>query len=255
MTRKERRKLRDKAASTAARVEDRNFSMKRIQPMTQAQSDFFDSYDNDKNIAAIGSAGTGKSYVALYLALKDVLENEDYDSVTVIRSAVQTRDQGFMPGTLAEKEAYFEAPYIDIVNDLFERGDAYGVLKMKKQIKFMSTSFVRGLSLDNTVIIVDECQNMTEQELDSVMTRVGKNSRIIFCGDMKQSDLYRKRNDVSGLSSFISVIELMSRVDVVKFHPADIVRSGLVKEYLLAKERLEDGNLRNASWMKEPEVA
>lgn len=217
------------------------FSMKRVVPMTVNQENMFDSYYSGKMVAALGSAGSGKTFVAMYLALKDVLENNEYKQVIIVRSAVQTREQGFMPGSLKEKEAYYETPYIDIANSLFERGDAYQILKQKNQIKFMSSSFVRGLTFDNAIIIVDECQSMTEHELSSIITRVGENSKIIFCGDTRQDDLATSKNraDVSGLVKFTKVLRAMEEFDIIQFTTDDIVRSGLVKSFLIAKE-LED---------------
>ena len=220
-------------------IVNKKFSMKKITPMTLNQERVTKAYHAGKNLANIGSAGTGKTYLSMALALEEVLENEEYTKLIIIRSAVQSREQGFMPGSLNEKMGYYETPYIDIVNDLFGRGDAYQILKQKGMLQFMSTSFVRGLTFDNAIIIVDECQNMTYQELDTVMTRVGESSKIIFCGDMKQDDLKisKHRADVSGLKDFVRVISKMSAFSVVEFTVDDIVRSGIVKEYLIVKER------------------
>jgi phosphate starvation-inducible protein PhoH and related proteins len=220
-------------------IVNRKFSMKKISPMTLNQEKVTKAYQAGKNLANIGSAGTGKTYLSMALALEEVLENEEYTKLIIIRSAVQSREQGFMPGSLNEKMGYYETPYIDIVNDLFGRGDAYQILKQKGMLQFMSTSFVRGLTFDNAIIIVDECQNMTYQELDTVMTRVGESSKIIFCGDMKQDDLKisKHRADVSGLKDFVRVISKMTAFSVVEFTVDDIVRSGIVKEYLIVKER------------------
>jgi len=219
---------------------NQKFSMRKINPLTPAQSDLFDSYKQGYNLAAIGTAGTGKTMCAMYLALSDVLQRGEYEKVVVIRSAVQTREQGFMPGSKAQKEAVFEQPYTDITNDLFDRGDAYQILKSKGMVQFMSSSFVRGLTFDNSIIIVDECQSMTYHELDSIITRVGESSKIIFCGDTKQDDLQQSRNraDISGLHDFIKVLDAIPSFDVVRFGVDDIVRSGLVREYIIAKTRL-----------------
>ena len=216
------------------------FGMRPIKPLTPTQSDMFESYKQGLNLAAIGTAGTGKTMCAMYLALNDVLNNKGYEQIIVIRSAVQTREQGFMPGSKEQKEALYSVPYSDIVNDLFGRGDAYRILEQKGMIKFMTSSFVRGLTFDNTIIIVDECQSMTYHELDTIITRVGESSKIIFCGDTRQDDLATSRNkaDVSGLRDFLRVISKIRSFDTITFTPEDIVRSGLVKEYILAKERL-----------------
>ena len=219
------------------------FGMKQISPMTDNQERLFESYQQGKNILAIGSAGTGKTYISLYLALKDVMEKNQYKKIIVIRSSVQSREQGHMPGDAKEKLSHFEAPYIDIVNDLFARGDAYQIMKQKNMIEFMSTSFIRGLTFDNSLILVDECQNMRWDEIRTIMTRVGEGSRIILCGDTKQDDLACSKNrlDVSGLRQFKRVIDKMGPkcFDTVEFTVDDIVRSGLVKEFIMAEELLE----------------
>jgi len=222
---------------------DTKFGMKRIEPITKNQEQLFNSYKDGKNILAVGSAGTGKTYISLYLALKDVMARNQYKEVIIIRSSVQSREQGHMPGSAIEKMSHFEAPYIDIVNDLFERGDAYGIMKQKNMIRFMSTSFIRGLTFDDALILVDECQNMRWDELRTIMTRVGDNSKIVFCGDTKQDDLECSKNrlDVSGLRHFKKVIDRMSSncFATIEFTVEDIVRSGLVKEFIIAEEQLE----------------
>lgn len=218
------------------------FVMKRINPITQNQDKLFQSYRQGNHILAIGSAGTGKTYISLYLALKDVMAaTGDYKQIIIIRSSVQSREQGHMPGNANEKMANFEMPYIDIVNNLFERGDGYSIMKQKGMIKFMSTSFIRGLTFDNSIIIVDECQNMTDSEINTIMTRVGDNSRIVLCGDVKQDDLILSKNraDISGLSKFIRIAQKIPSFDIIEFGIDDIVRSNLIKEYIIAKETVE----------------
>jgi phosphate starvation-inducible protein PhoH len=220
---------------------NQNFGMRHINPLTPTQEDMFRSYQKGNNIAAIGTAGTGKTMCAMYLALNDVLKKGGYEQIIVVRSAVQTREQGFMPGSKEQKEALYSVPYSDIVNDLFGRGDAYQILKQKGMVKFMTSSFVRGLTFDNSIIIVDECQSMTYHELDTIITRVGESSKIVFCGDTRQDDLATSRNraEVSGLKEFLRVIKRVDSFETIQFTPDDIVRSGLVKEYILAKERLQ----------------
>lgn len=239
LSRKEKRRQ-EREKDHLMGILNNKFSMRKINPLTPSQSDLFESYYQGYNLAAIGTAGTGKTMCATFLALQDVLQKGEYEKVVIIRSAVQTREQGFMPGSQAQKEAVFEAPYTDIVNDLFERKDAYQLLKQKGMIEFKTSSFVRGLTFDNAIIIVDECQSMTYHELDSIITRVGESSKILFCGDTKQDDLQqsRNRNDVTGLHDFIKVLMAIPSFDVIRFGISDIVRSGLVKEYIMAKERL-----------------
>lgn len=240
LSRKEKRQM-EREQEHMVGILNNKFAMRKIQPLTTTQSDLFDSYREDYNVAAIGTAGTGKTMCALWLALSDVLQTSTYERVIIIRSAVQTREQGFMPGTKEQKEEVYEQPYADIANDLFGRGDAYKILKSKGTIQFMTSSFVRGLTFDNAIIIVDECQSMTYHELDTIITRVGESSKIVFCGDTKQDDLdiSRNRADVSGLAEFLRVLDKIDSFETIQFTPQDIVRSGLVKEYIMAKEQLQ----------------
>lgn len=238
LSRKEKRRL-DRDSDHLVNILNQKFAMRQISPLTASQSDLFKSYKQGKNLAAIGTAGTGKTMCGLYLAMSDVMTKQEYEKIVIIRSAVQTREQGFMPGSQAEKAAVYEAPYQDIANDLFGRKDAYQILKQKGMIEFMTSSFVRGLTFDNAVILVDECQSMTYHELDTIITRVGESSRIIFCGDTRQDDLAINRNraDVSGLGDFMQVLRDIPSFQTINFTVDDIVRSGLVKEYIIAKER------------------
>lgn len=237
LTAKEKRRSEREKSGTL----NSKFSMRQIKPITETQEEMFYNYQSGYNIAAIGTAGTGKTMCALYLALQDILLSEEYDQIVIVRSAVQTREQGFMPGSQAQKEAVYSVPYADIICDLFGRGDAWDILKQKRQVKFMTSSFVRGLTFDNSIVVVDECQSMTYHELDSIITRVGESSKIVFCGDTRQDDLAgsRNKNDVSGLANFLKVLQRIPSFKVVNFGVEDIVRSGLVKEYIIAKETFE----------------
>jgi phosphate starvation-inducible PhoH-like protein len=198
-----------------------------VEPLTNNQRTVFES---NKNVVLSGCSGTGKTFISSYLALDDVINGDRYSSVIYIRSAVSTRDLGFLPGNEKDKVEVYERPYVDIVGDLFDRGDAYDIAKIKGLIKFIPTSFLRGTTLKDAVIIVDECQNMTYHELDSIITRIGDNCRIFICGDYFQSDL--KEN---GLRNFHKVLKKMESFDFVEFGLDDIVRSDFVREYLIAK--------------------
>lgn len=211
-------------------------SVRPIKPKTPTQEQVFETFF-ENHLLLHGTAGTGKTFITLYLALREILEYSTYRKIVIVRSAVQTRDQGFLPGNLDEKMSYYETPYRDIVNDLCGRGDAYDILKNKGCIEFMSTSFVRGLTIDNSIIIVDEIQNMTFSEIDSVVTRVGNNAKIAFCGDFRQSDL-KKDRERSGIHDFMTIMKKMKGVEHVEFTSIDIVRSGFVKQYILEKEEL-----------------
>lgn len=231
-----------------------NQDLVNIQPLTDNQKIFFDTYGDtikyklrdgnmeecDKNFLLLGSAGTGKTIIAFAKALEEVIANKQKTKIIVIRSVAEARPRGFLPGTEEEKEAPFEIPYIGICDELIKyQWKNYERLKKANIIKFETTSNLRGTTMHDSVIIVDECQNLTFHELDTVITRVGKNSRIIFCGDFAQSDLLINKNDKTGLPEFLKIVELMSSFNIINFTAEDIVRSGLVKEYILAKNEIE----------------
>ena len=215
-----------------------------IEPLSDNQKRLFDSYNNQKNIVAYGCAGTGKTFVTLYKALSDVLnENTPYEKIYLVRSLVSTREIGFLPGDHEDKADIYQIPYKNMVKYMFELPSAadfemlYGNLKAQETISFWSTSFIRGTTFDRAIIIVDEFQNLNFHELDSIMTRVGENTKIMFCGDATQSDLI-KQNERNGIVDFMRVLRLMSSIDIIEFGVEDIVRSGLVKEFILAKLEL-----------------
>ena len=197
----------------------------------------FEAYRDGKNLMLHGMAGTGKTYISMYLALNDVINKELYDNVTLVRSVVPTRDMGFLPGNQKEKSQAYEMPYFPIATDLFGRGDAYELLKQKNLIKFITTSFIRGTTINDSVIIVDEVENMTFHEIDSVITRVGKNCKIVFCGDFRQSDLQRNE-ERNGLIRFMDIVDKLRNFGYIEFTQDDIVRSGLVRDYIIAKTNL-----------------
>jgi predicted ribonuclease YlaK len=212
-----------------------------IEPLTDNQRKLFDSYKDQKHIVAYGCAGTGKTFITLYNAIQDVLnERSPYEKVYIVRSLVATREIGFLPGSHDDKADIYQIPYKNMVKYMFQMpSDAdfemlYGNLKSQETIKFWSTSFLRGTTLDNAIVIVDEFQNLNFHELDSIITRVGENTKIMFCGDSTQSDL-QKTNERNGIVDFMSVLRKMPSFDIIEFGVEDIVRSGLVKEYIIAK--------------------
>ena len=221
-----------------------NDLMRDIEPLTQNQQILFNAYAENKNLVAYGCAGTGKTFITLYNALRDVLSpTTPYDKIYIVRSLVATREIGFLPGDHDDKSLLYQIPYKHMVKYMFEMStDAdfemlYGNLKTQGTIDFWSTSFIRGTTFDNAIIIVDEFQNLNYHELDSIMTRVGQDSKIMFCGDATQSDL-TKTNERNGIMDFMRVIRLMPSLDIIEFGVEDIVRSGLVKEYILSKMEL-----------------
>ena len=215
-----------------------------IEPLTENQEELYRCYKNDQNLVAYGAAGTGKTFITLYNALEDVLDpRTPYEKIYIVRSLVATREIGFLPGDHEDKSLLYQIPYKNMVKYMFEMStDAdfemlYGNLKTQGTISFWSTSFIRGTTFDNAIIIVDEFQNLNYHELDSIITRVGENTKIMFCGDASQSDL-AKTNERNGIHDFIKVLRVMPSFDMVEFGLQDIVRSGLCKEYLLAKNEL-----------------
>ena len=208
-----------------------------IRARTHTQNEYILALNKSALTFGVGPAGTGKTFISLYLALSDILEGYgDQRSVTIVRSVVPTRDMGYLPGNQKEKSKVYEAPYSNICSELFGRGDAYEVLKGRGMIDFVTTSFVRGITMSNTTVIVDECQNLTFHELDSIITRLGDNSRIIFCGDFRQSDLVRDE-ERKGVLTFMQILSRMKGFASVEFEEDDIVRSKLVKEYIISKVR------------------
>ena len=212
-----------------------------IDPITENQKKLFDSYAEQKNIVAYGCAGTGKTFITLFNSLKDVLsEYTPYEKIYIVRSLVATREIGYLPGSHEDKSDIYQIPYKNMVKYMFQMpSDAdfemlYGNLKAQETIKFWSTSFIRGTTLDNAIIIVDEFQNLNFHELDSIITRVGENCKIHFCGDAAQSDLV-KTNERNGILDFMKILAAMPEFESIEFGVDDIVRSGLVKSYILNK--------------------
>ena len=208
-----------------------------IQPKTEKQQITFEQYHKGKNFCLHGMAGTGKTFMAMYLSLNEILSgNSKARRIIIIRSVVPTRDIGFLPGNIEEKTNVYEMPYSNICTELFINKNAYEDLKESGKIEFATTSFVRGLTFENAIVIIDECQNMTFHELDSIITRSGNNCRLLFCGDFNQSDLGRK----TGITEFMDILYKMKSFSMMEFDQDDIVRSGLVREYILAKNDLPD---------------
>ena len=215
-----------------------------IEPLTENQKRIFKSWDEGKHLFVYGAAGTGKTFCALYKALYDCLKSSpSYENVYVVRSLVATREIGFLPGDHEDKSSLYQIPYKNMVKYMFEMGSdqefetLYGALKSQGTIKFWSTSFLRGVTLDNAVIIIDEMQNLNFHELDSIITRVGENTRIIFCGDAMQSDLIKDK-ERNGIHDFMRILELMEDdFDLIEMGIDDICRSGLVRNYLISKQQ------------------
>lgn len=239
LSKRERRVQKQQQNITVIQPEPFTTQLKDIVPLTEAQHEVFENFNKGKNLVLHGLAGTGKSFISLYLALRDlILGVSDYNQILIVRSVVPTREMGFLPGSMKDKIKVYEQPYTQICSELFGRGDAYSILKGKTYIDFTSTSFIRGLTFDNTLMIVDEIQNMSFHEIDSVVTRIGKDSRIIFCGDFRQSDL-QKESDRKGIQDFIKITNQMPEYfKYIEFYENDIVRSEMVKQYIITKSRL-----------------
>lgn len=239
LTKREKRIARQNGdAPEAPTFRSQNFNLKHINPLTENQRIAFDAFDDGKHLMLHGMAGTGKTFIALYKSIDAMIENKGVQKkIYIVRSVVPTRDMGFLPGNQKEKMKVYEAPYYAICTELFGRSDAYEVLKQKNAIEFISTSFVRGITMNDCYVIVDEVNNMTFHELDSVITRIGKGCRVIFCGDFRQSDL-TKDQERNGLKDFMRVLSRLNDFVHVDFLEQDIVRSKLVKEYIIARQKL-----------------
>ena len=233
-------KTRHQAVSNSLKIKIND--LKTFEPLTQNQKIFFDAYKRgDYFVALHGVAGTGKTFCALYKALEEVLDKSNpFNKIIIVRSAVQSREMGHLPGDVDEKMEIYQQPYVQICHTLFDRKDAYARLNEQGYIEFISTSFIRGMSFDDAIIIVDEMQNLTFEEIDTVMTRVGYRSKIIWCGDYRQTDLNKRKNDMSGILKFFDIAWHMGAFTKIEFTPDDIVRSSLVKDYILAKMHYED---------------
>lgn len=238
-TRKERRRLlREQRAAAGFPKQPQvppPLSLATIRPMTINQNRVFKEFNRGQHLVLHGYAGTGKSFLSLYLALNEVVGKGTYKRVIVVRSAVPSRTQGFLPGTEEEKAAVYESAYISIVDDLFKKHGSYNRLKDQKAIEFTTTSYLRGLTIDDAIIIIDEVQNMIDGEINTVMTRVGQNARVVICGDFRQNDLVSKREE-SCIRSLMDTVNRMPSFSVIEMTHDDIVRSGLVREWIIARE-------------------
>ena len=218
-----------------------------IKPITDNQKQVFATWKKGQNQFLFGSAGTGKTFVSLYLALNDIFDlKKPQERVILVRSLIPTREIGFLPGDEEDKAALYQVPYQNMVQFMFEMPNEqafnglYDKLKGQGSLFFLSTSFLRGLTFDNSIIIVDECQNLNFHELDTIITRVGQDSKIVFCGDFDQSDL-QKTNEKNGLHDFLRILEEMEEFNCTEFTIGDIVRSGFVRNYLINKTKLGIG--------------
>ena len=211
-----------------------------LEPMTENQAIVFDNWEKN-NMVLSGSAGTGKTFISLYLALKDMLDKKTpYNKIMIVRSAVPTRDMGFLPGTQAEKEAAYTVPYQIIVNDLFQDKEAWAKLIQLKEISFVTTSYLRGMTYNNCILIVDEAQNCNYHELCSVITRVGHDCKFVMCGDYYQSD-FTRQTEKDGINTFLDILDRMNHFETIEFTWKDIVRSGIVRDFIMTKEMIESG--------------
>lgn len=214
--------------------------LNRISPLTETQSLFFNCYHKYDVISMHGYPGTGKSMLSLFKALESLEQSTQYQTVKIIRSSVSVRDVGFLPGGVKEKMAAFESPYVSLCTELYGRGDAYKILQNKKQLEFIPTTHMRGVTFKNCIVIIDECQNMSYQELNTLMTRIGENCKLILCGDIYQDDLTSERyNEKSGYADVLQILDKISSCKSINFTVDDIVRSGFVKDYIIAKIKFE----------------
>ncbi len=218
-----------------------------IKPITDNQKIVFNTWKKEKNQFLFGAAGTGKTFISLYLALQDVMDlKKPFDKIILVRSLIPSREIGFLPGDEEDKSALYQVPYQNMVQFMFEMPNPqafstlYDRLKGQASLFFLSTSFLRGLTFDNSIVLVDECQNLNFHELDTIITRIGQNSKIIFCGDFAQTDLV-KTNEKNGLHDFLRILDEMDEFNCIEFTIGDIVRSGFVRSYLINKTKMGIG--------------
>lgn len=211
--------------------------------LTKNQEIAYESFKEGFNLILDGAAGTGKTYLGCYLGIHDALDNESpRDKIVIVRSALPTRDMGYLPGTKEEKEAAYTDPYIAMFYDFFDDKEAWSKLTQMGNVEFLTTSFIRGLTINDATVIIDEAQNCTFHELCSIITRLGTTCRLIICGDYYQSDL-KSKGDQNGIIDFIKILNHMKYFDHIEFTWEDIVRSGMVRDFIMTKELIDKGEL------------
>lgn len=241
-----------KGSSQAAVPQNHGLVLKQLKPITRGQNAFYKNF-NDSDVSVLsGSSGTGKTLIAIYKALELIEASEDYHKLIIVRSSVAGRKIGFLPGNDKEKMQVFESVYPPHVSKTYGRDDAYSILKQKGIIEFTSTSFLRGLTFNNTIIVVDEVQNMDYQELYTILTRFGDHCKIVLCGDTKQDDLTSERyKEVSGFAEILKILQMVPKVFVQEFGPEDIVRSGFVKHFIIASEGLKIYTMKDSEIIRD----
>ena len=219
-------------------------NMRDIKPITDSQIEAYEQWDRGRNLILSGAAGSGKTFIALYLALQELIKNRK-KRLVILRSVVPTRDIGFLPGTQEEKEAAYLAPYIGVISEIFKNNPTLFTSFLKNgTIEFLTTSYIRGITLKDAIVVVDEFQNCNFHELDSIITRIGKGSRVIFSGDYYQSD-FTNRKEKEGIGEFLKIIESLKHFKKIEFSWKDCVRSGMVRDYLMTKEKMIEDNAIN----------
>lgn len=219
-------------------------NMRDIKPITDSQIEAYEQWEKGRNLILSGAAGSGKTFIALYLALQELIKNRK-KRLVILRSVVPTRDIGFLPGTQEEKEAAYLTPYIGVISEIFKNNPTLFTSFLKNgTIEFLTTSYIRGITLKDAIVVVDEFQNCNFHELDSIITRIGKGSRVIFSGDYYQSD-FTNRKEKEGIGEFLKIIESLKHFKKVEFTWKDCVRSGMVRDYLMTKEKMIEDNAIN----------
>lgn len=240
LTKRQQRLAEKGTAKQVSTIQKQHFNLNPIFPITDNQIHTFNAYEQGDNLFLHGCAGTGKTFISFYLALKELESGRTRrNKLVIIRTAQASKDIGFLPGSEKQKLEVYEAPYKAICAELYNRGDAYDILKQTGVIEFHGTSFLRGTTIDNAIILIDEIQNMRQQEWYTVLTRTGDKSRVILCGDSKQDDLTSERyKEKSGITELIRLFEAMRGTSLIHFEIDDIVRSGFVREMIQTAYKL-----------------
>jgi phosphate starvation-inducible PhoH-like protein len=204
------------------------YGFKDVKPLNYIQEQYLDAIKQNDVVFGVGSAGTGKTYIAASYAAGELFHRR-VNKIILTRPNIETgRGLGFLPGELDEKYA----PYLEPFDNVFQRSLGKGFYEYalkNKDIEPRPIGFMRGATFDNAIVLVDEAQNLTKTELKMLLSRVGKNCKVILSGDPDQRDISN-----SGLEDAIKRLEQIEGVEVVRFLEQDIVRSRMCKQIIIA---------------------
>ncbi|MGH9803982.1 MAG: PhoH family protein [Candidatus Acidiferrales bacterium] len=209
---------------------------KAVTPKSHNQRAYMDAMDARDMVFAIGPGGTGKTYLAVAMAVSALLAKK-VDRIILVRPAVEAGERlGFLPGTLQEKIDPYMRPLYDALYDLLE-ADKLARFLEKGVIEVAPLAFMRGRTLNSSFVILDEAQNTTSEQMKMFLTRLGFNSKAVITGDITQIDLPANRR--SGLIEALEVVGQIAEIAIVRFNERDVVRHNLVQQIIKAYESYE----------------